>query len=780
MTSCFSLLLLFSGCVLFTCTSAQNSCKGRCGEDYVRSPNCNCDYECLLHSECCKDYESICTTGGSCKGRCGETFKRGRKCQCDKDCNKYLQCCPDYKNYCNIQEVVSGSEPLSDDTFKTEPTKTINMSPEPEKQNGSPSKEPSASVPSSTNSLVLTTTSQPSRDTAGINSSPGPEENPTGPQASTILPEISSTKMVITQQPSEQPATTMPASEENEFNSETKPPSTTVPENTLSSHNSEMTSPDLTDKPEPASTIPPAIIPTTTIPTKPSEQTDQNPETNPQSPSEPEPTPSTNAQANNFENDLTTEHSVPEQTDQNPETNPQSTSELEPTPFTNAQANNFDNNDSTTEHSDPEQTDQNAETNPPSTSEPEPTPSTNAEANNFEDNDSTTEHSVPEQTDQNPETNPQSTSEPEPTPSTNAQANNFEDNDSTTEYSDPEQTDQNAETNPQSTSEPEPTPSTNAQANGPENTNPTNPEVIQDPENKPESDKNPPSGEGDQNTTPADKPNGDDFPSTVNDSNTSASVEENSPTTSDIDDNNYQADENYDTNLCSGRPINGLTTLRNGTIVVFRGHYFWILDDKRKPGPAQLIKDVWGIPSPIDTVYTRCNCQGKTYFFKGNDYWRFENDVMDSGFPKPVSEGFGLKDRVIAALSIPQHRRRRESVLFFKKGGLAQRYTYQVTPSCDSKPAVYLLKRRFQRAADSELGLEINIKIWRGFPSTVTSAVSVPATGGDGYSYYVFSPTKYYSLNVEGDTPAIIPPKGGPEKQKSAKSWFGCPEANIV
>lgn len=30
-------------------------------------------------------------------------------------------------------------------------------------------------------------------------------------------------------------------------------------------------------------------------------------------------------------------------------------------------------------------------------------------------------------------------------------------------------------------------------------------------------------------------------------------------------------DDSNDTNLCSGRPINGLTTLRNGTTVVFRG-----------------------------------------------------------------------------------------------------------------------------------------------------------------------------------------------------------------
>jgi len=31
--------------------------------------------------------------------------------------------------------------------------------------------------------------------------------------------------------------------------------------------------------------------------------------------------------------------------------------------------------------------------------------------------------------------------------------------------------------------------------------------------------------------------------------------------------------DDYDTNLCSGRPVSGLTTLKNGTIVVFRGQH---------------------------------------------------------------------------------------------------------------------------------------------------------------------------------------------------------------
>lgn len=41
-----------------------------------------------------------------------------------------------------------------------------------------------------------------------------------------------------------------------------------------------------------------------------------------------------------------------------------------------------------------------------------------------------------------------------------------------------------------------------------------------------------------------------------------------------------------------------------------------MLNPFRPPSPPRRITEVWGIPSPIDTVFTRCNCEGKTFFFK--------------------------------------------------------------------------------------------------------------------------------------------------------------------
>uniref|UniRef100_A0A673Y5P2 Proteoglycan 4b n=1 Tax=Salmo trutta TaxID=8032 RepID=A0A673Y5P2_SALTR len=209
-------------------------------------------------------------------------------------------------------------------------------------------------------------------------------------------------------------------------------------------------------------------------------------------------------------------------------------------------------------------------------------------------------------------------------------------------------------------------------------------------------------------------------------------------------------DEHNDTNICSGRPVGAVTTLRNGTVVVFRGHYFWVLDSNRVPGPARGITDVWGVPSPIDTVVTRCNCQGKTYFFKGCNYWRFENGMMEPGYPKLIRVGFdGLQGQITAALSVPEYRKRRESVYFFKRGGLVQKYSYQsgTSPTCGRKVhySVYTVRNRVARQAVPLLGQEINIRqTWRGFPSTVTSAVSIPThRKPEGYNYYLFSRCKY-------------------------------------
>nr|KAF6296134.1 hypothetical protein mMyoMyo1_009229 [Myotis myotis] len=106
--------------------------------------------------------------------------------------------------------------------------------------------------------------------------------------------------------------------------------------------------------------------------------------------------------------------------------------------------------------------------------------------------------------------------------------------------------------------------------------------------------------------------------------------------------------------LCSGKPFDAFTDLKNGSLFAFRGKYCYELDEYAvRPGYPKLIQDVWGIEGPIDAAFTRINCQGKTYLFKGSQYWRFEDGVLDPDYPRSISEGFtGVPDNVDAAFAL--------------------------------------------------------------------------------------------------------------------------------
>uniref|UniRef100_G3WRA3 SMB domain-containing protein n=1 Tax=Sarcophilus harrisii TaxID=9305 RepID=G3WRA3_SARHA len=262
-----------------------------------------------------------------------------------------------------------------------------------------------------------------------------------------------------------------------------------------------------------------------------------------------------------------------------------------------------------------------------------------------------------------------------------------------------------------------------------------------------------------------------------------------------------------ETNLCNGKPVDGLTTLRNGTLVAFRGHYFWLLNPFTPPSPARRITDVWGIPSPIDTVFTRCNCEGKTFFFKDSYYWRFTNDIKDPGYPKPIAKGFGgLNGKIVAALSIAKYKNRPESVYFFKRGGTIQQYTYQQEPvrKCSGRRStinysVYgeptqIRRRRYERAIIPSQTHTIRISyspvrvtyqkgflhnevklntIWRGLPKMVTSAIALPnIRKPDGYDYYAFSKDRYYNIDVPSRTANLITTRSG---QTLSNVWYKCP-----
>ncbi|XP_044074397.1 proteoglycan 4a [Siniperca chuatsi] len=219
-----------------------------------------------------------------------------------------------------------------------------------------------------------------------------------------------------------------------------------------------------------------------------------------------------------------------------------------------------------------------------------------------------------------------------------------------------------------------------------------------------------------------------------------------------------------DVDLCSDSPINGLTALSNGTILIFKGELFWSVDPvSRSVGRPQSITDTLGVSSPIDTVFTRCNCHGNTYIIKGDQYWRLDgNMVMEPGYPKPLASEFpGLTGSISAALAVPDTRSRPETVYFFKNGDIMQRFTFPPgnTPSCSKKPRSSG-KRHFARQAEVLLSGEINLKVsLTGFPTPVTSALSMPSPQrSDRYEHYVFSGPLFFSVQISGDLPALANP----------------------
>lgn len=135
--------------------------------------------------------------------------------------------------------------------------------------------------------------------------------------------------------------------------------------------------------------------------------------------------------------------------------------------------------------------------------------------------------------------------------------------------------------------------------------------------------------------------------------------------------------------LCSGKPFDAFTNLKNGTIYAFRGKYFYELDDKKAlDGYPKLIKDVWGIEGPIDAAFTRMNCQGKTYIFKGTQYWRFSDGVLDEQYPRDIGVGFsGIPNDIDAAFALPANNYQGKERAYFFKGSQYWQYEFTQQPS---------------------------------------------------------------------------------------------------
>ncbi|XP_024129072.1 proteoglycan 4a isoform X3 [Oryzias melastigma] len=212
--------------------------------------------------------------------------------------------------------------------------------------------------------------------------------------------------------------------------------------------------------------------------------------------------------------------------------------------------------------------------------------------------------------------------------------------------------------------------------------------------------------------------------------------------------------------LCGDAFINGLTALNNGTILVFKGDLLWSVEPlSHSVGTPQRITETLGIPSPIDTAFTRTDCNRNTYIIKGDQYWQFDgNMVMKPGFPKPLTSEFpGLTGSISAALAVPATSSSPETVFFFKEGDIMLRFTFPPcsTPSLREEPRNSLKKNFAGRTAGALLSGEFNIRVsLKAFPTPVTAALSMHTPqGSDRYQHFIFSGPLFFKVHITDQLP---------------------------
>lgn len=123
------------------------------------------------------------------------------------------------------------------------------------------------------------------------------------------------------------------------------------------------------------------------------------------------------------------------------------------------------------------------------------------------------------------------------------------------------------------------------------------------------------------------------------------------------------------------------------------------------------------IADSIDAAFTYKN--GKTYFFKGAQYWRYSDRTMDAGYPKDISDGFtGIPDNVDAAMVWGGNGK-----IYFYKGSKFWRFDTLKRPP---------VKVSYPKPLSN----------WEGVPDNIDAALQYT----NGYTYF-FKDNKYYRFN---------------------------------
>jgi hypothetical protein len=204
--------------------------------------------------------------------------------------------------------------------------------------------------------------------------------------------------------------------------------------------------------------------------------------------------------------------------------------------------------------------------------------------------------------------------------------------------------------------------------------------------------------------------------------------------------------------LCSGK-LDAIFTMADKTTYAFLGHQYWKLTDTGDPhrsgvasGYPRSIADDWdGLPDNIDAAFT---IRGRTYIFKGSQYWRFrEFGKLERRFPRQISKTFKeVPEDLDAAVFFPL-----TDSLYFFKGTTYCKFEFGSA----------------RKACSFSIPID---DTWEGVPDNLDTAF----TEGAGNTYF-FKGGNYYLFGAEDGRVNVTAKPAFP--RDSGPWWFGCPDS---
>ncbi|EAT46123.1 AAEL002661-PA, partial [Aedes aegypti] len=190
------------------------------------------------------------------------------------------------------------------------------------------------------------------------------------------------------------------------------------------------------------------------------------------------------------------------------------------------------------------------------------------------------------------------------------------------------------------------------------------------------------------------------------------------------------------TNLCALSSFDTIVLDHRGNICVLAGQYYYNLNETNPP-PRKLAAKWPGLPRKVQAAITYRD--QKTYFYKDDQYWKYDKLRLEKGYPRPIAKSFpGIPTDGL------------DGLLTVKSGGFLafkgpQYWFYDVSKS---KPVEWYYPKR-------------TTSDFAGLPTEVDAGLMTTAG-----RRFVFSAMRYYELN---DKDRVILRDGDVRRD-----WFNC------